>query len=177
MSIWRYGVIAFVASTLAGVAVVSAANTTSPMGAATAGVDRIVVDKLNHRMTLERAGRTVRVYKVALGRGGLKPKSVEGDGRVPDGVYRIIERKVDSRYHLALRIGYPLPTQIVAARARGVDPGGDVMIHGLPNGFGWIGGLHRIIDWTAGCIAVTDAEMDEIWQLVPIGTTVEIRTA
>ena len=70
-------------------------------------------------------------------------------------------------------IWYPFDRE--RARKVGVDPGGDIMIHGITNGLGWLGSVHRIIDWTNGCIAVTDAEMDEIWLLVPDGTPVEIR--
>ena len=138
-------------------------------------VDRIVIDKAEHRMTLLKGSRVIGVYQVALGRGGQAPKVTQGDGRVPEGVYRITERKADSQYYRALRIGYPTRAQAEAARARGIDPGSDIMIHGLPNGLGWIGSWHRLRDWTAGCIAVTNTEMDAVWALVPVGTVVEIR--
>jgi murein L,D-transpeptidase YafK len=138
-------------------------------------VDRIVIDKAEHRLTLLQGRQVVAVYTVALGRGGLAPKVAQGDGRVPEGVYRITERKADSQYYRALRIGYPTKAQAEAALARGIDPGSDIMIHGLPNGMGWIGQWHRLRDWTAGCIAVTNAEMDAVWSLVPVGTVVEIR--
>lgn len=138
-------------------------------------VDRLVVDKAEHRLTLLRGGKVVGVYQVALGRGGLAPKAVEGDGRVPEGVYRITERKADSQFYKALRVGYPTTAEADAARNRGVDPGSDIMIHGLPNGMGWIGSWHRLRDWTAGCVALTDAEMDQLWKRVPVGTIVEIR--
>jgi murein L,D-transpeptidase YafK len=142
---------------------------------APAVIDRIVVDKAEHRMTLTRGGKVVRIYQVALGKGGLAPKVAEGDNQVPEGIYRVTGRKADSQFHKALRIGYPTPRQASAARARGVDPGSNIMIHGLPNGLGWIGSWHRLRDWTAGCVAVTDAEIDQIWKLVPVGTIVEIR--
>jgi murein L,D-transpeptidase YafK len=150
------------------------ANAGAP-SAAPAVIDHIVVDKAEHRMTLMRGSKVVRIYQVALGKGGLAPKAAEGDNRVPEGIYRVTERKADSQFHRALRVGYPTPQQASAARARGIDPGSNIMIHGLPNGFGWIGSWHRLRDWTAGCVAVTDAEIDQIWKLVPVGTIVEIR--
>lgn len=138
-------------------------------------VDRIYVSKSQHWMAVYRDGRIVREFRVALGRGGLKPKERAGDGRVPEGLYRISAHNPDSAYHLSLRIDYPTPEQSAAAAARGVQAGGDIMIHGLPNGRGWIGSRHRDADWTAGCIAVTDPEMDWLFQAVPDGTPVEIR--
>jgi murein L,D-transpeptidase YafK len=97
-----------------------------------------------------------------------------GATKVPEGDYRITGRNPRSAFHLSLRIGYPTPPQAQAARSRGVAPGGDIMIHGLGNGFGWIGGANRRLDWTRGCVAVTNAEIEEIWRLVPDGTLVEI---
>ena len=137
--------------------------------------DRIIVEKSAHRMTLLKDGRVVRTYRIALGRGGLGPKTRSGDNRVPEGIYRISGRNSDSAYHLSLRISYPTPSQAQAARARGIDPGGDIMIHGLRNGLGWIGTQHRQVDWTQGCIAVTNAEIEEIWRTVPDNIVIEIR--
>lgn len=138
-------------------------------------VDRIFVDKSEHWMAVYRGGQIVREFRVALGRGGLKPKSRAGDGRVPEGVYAISAHNPDSAYHLSLRISYPTPEQATAAAERGMNAGGDIMIHGLPNGRGWIGSRHRLADWTDGCIAVTDPEMDWLFRAVPDGTPVEIR--
>ena len=83
--------------------------------------------------------------------------------------------EMDSDYHMSLRISYPNETDKKRAKELGVSPGGDIMIHGIKNGFSWIGSFHAEIDWTKGCIAVTDEEMDEIERLVPNGTRVEIR--
>ncbi len=83
-------------------------------------------------------------------------------------------RNPASRYHRALRLSYPNADDVARARALGVTPGGDVMIHGLPNGQGWVGSAHRASDWTFGCVALTDAEIDEIWATVPVGTPVRI---
>ena len=91
-----------------------------------------------------------------------------------EGVYRIVGRNPHSAFHRALRVGYPTPEQVRQAQARGVDPGGDIMVHGIRNGLGWLGSLQRQVDWTKGCIAVTDGEIDEIWRLIPDGTPIEI---
>jgi murein L,D-transpeptidase YafK len=136
--------------------------------------NQILVEKAARRMTLLRDGRPIRVYRVALGRGGLSPKRQVGDGRVPEGRYYITGRNPESDYHLSLRIGYPTSVQAEEAARRGIDPGGDIMIHGLPNGRGW-DERHRRKDWTEGCIAVTDDEIEEIWQLVPDWAIIEIR--
>jgi len=143
--------------------------------AAPAKVDSILILKKDHLLELLADGKVVRTYHVALGSGGLAPKQQEGDGRTPEGNYIIDARKADSAYHRALHISYPNAEDKLRAAKMGVSPGGDIMIHGLPNGLGLIGSAHRLRDWTAGCVAVTDAEIDEIWTMVPVGTRVDIR--
>lgn len=135
---------------------------------------RIVVEKSRHEMTLFRDGEAPRTFAVSLGRGGMEPKQKEGDRRTPEGLYTIIAHNPDSRYYRSLRISYPSARDIEMARGRGVAPGGDIMIHGLPHGLGWLGPWQHLIDWTAGCIAVTNPEIDELWRLVPDGTPIEI---
>ena len=137
-------------------------------------VDLIRVDKSAHLMSVYRGGQLVREFRVALGRGGPQPKVQQGDGRVPEGTYRITAHNPNSAFHLSLRIGYPTAEQIAAAAKRGVDPGGDLMIHGLPNARGWIGAKHTSVDWTDGCVAVTNTEMDWLYKAVPDGTRIEI---
>ena len=137
--------------------------------------DAIVILKKDHLLQLFAKGRLIRTYKVALGQGGLEPKEREGDGRTPEGHYMIDSRNGASAYHKALHISYPNGEDRKRAARLGVSPGGAVMIHGLPNGKGWVGAAHRMYDWTLGCVAVTDEEIDEIWKLVPVGTPVEIR--
>ena len=137
--------------------------------------DSILILKKDHVMELLANGKVIRTYKVALGQGGLAPKQREGDGRVPEGRYTIDSRNAASAYHKALHISYPNADDRRRAAKLGVSPGGAVMIHGLPNGKGWLGASHRLYDWTLGCVAVTDDEIDKIWNMVPIGTTVEIR--
>jgi murein L,D-transpeptidase YafK len=137
--------------------------------------DSVLILKKDHVMDLLAAGRVIRTYKVALGQGGLAPKERQGDGRTPEGHYVIDARNAASEYHLSLHVSYPNAEDRKRAAKLGVAPGGDIMIHGLPNGKGWIGGGHRMYDWTLGCVAVTNEEIEEIWKLVPVGTPVEIR--
>jgi murein L,D-transpeptidase YafK len=137
--------------------------------------DSILILKKDHVMELLVDGKVIRTYKVALGRGGLAAKEREGDGRTPEGHYVIDSKVAASHYHKALHISYPNSEDTQRAEKMGVSPGGAVMIHGLPNGMGWLGASHRLDDWTLGCVAVTNAEIDEIWTLVPVGTPVEIR--
>jgi murein L,D-transpeptidase YafK len=137
--------------------------------------DSILILKKDHVMELLSVGKVLHTYKVALGQGGLAPKQREGDARTPEGHYVIDAKYEHSAYHKALHISYPGAEDRKHAARLGVSPGGAIMIHGLPNGKGWIGARHRIFDWTLGCIAVTDEEIDEIWNLVPVGTPVNIR--
>ncbi len=120
-------------------------------------------------------GKVVASYPASLGRQPVGAKASEGDMRTPEGVYRISQHKVDSTCYRALRISYPSPEQQAAAKAAGRAPGGNIMIHGLKNGWGWLGRCHRWWDWTAGCVAVTNAEMDLLWDAVADGTPVELR--
>ncbi len=147
-----------------------------PVASDLSRAERIVVIKGARRMQLWAQGRVIREYPVSLGFNPTGHKQRQGDGRTPEGVYTIEYRKPDSAFHRALRISYPGPADIARARALGVSPGGDIMIHGLPNGKGWIGTAHRGTDWTEGCIAVTNEEIEEIWRLVPVGTPIEIRS-
>lgn len=144
-----------------------------PIG--TEKADSILILKKDHVLELLAGGKVIRTYKVALGRGGLAAKQREGDARTPEGHYVIDARNADSHYHRALHVSYPNAEDRSRAAKLGVAPGGAIMIHGLPNGFGSLGASHRLYDWTLGCIAVTDDEIDEIWNLVPVGTPVEIR--
>ncbi len=140
-----------------------------------ARADRIVVHKGERVLVLMAGDVTLKWYRISLGREPVGAKQREGDGRTPEGRYRIDYRNPASGYHLALHISYPDAKDRARARKAGVSPGGDIMIHGMRNGYGWIGQLHRLVDWTNGCIAVTDTEMDEIWRAVANGTEIEIR--
>src|SRR5436190_19752384 len=106
-----------------------------------------------------------------MGRSPVGPNQEEGDMKTPEGIYKIDDRKADSDYHLALHISYPSEVDVARASTRGVSAGSDIEIHGLRNG---VAAAHHLKDWTAGCIAVTDEEIDELWRVTPLGTIVEI---
>lgn len=137
--------------------------------------DRVLVEKSARRLTLLRNGSALKSYRVALGRAPAGAKEYEGDQRTPEGIYSIDFHKPDSDYHLALHISYPEQRDIDRAGVQGLSAGSDIMIHGLPNGRGWIGRFHRRRDWTAGCVAVADFEIEEIYRTVADGTPIEIR--
>jgi murein L,D-transpeptidase YafK len=138
-------------------------------------VDKVLVFKHDHELRLLNHGKVIKSYKVALGGDPVGPKMEQGDHKTPEGTYTLDRRNANSKFHRALHISYPNAKDREQARKRGVAPGGDIMLHGLPNGYGAIGAAHRLKDWTDGCIAVTNAEIEEIWTLVPDGTPIEIR--
>ena len=146
-----------------------------PPAQAQVPADRIVVEKSARLLTLLRGATVLKRYDVSLGGDPIGHKQREGDGRTPEGTYAVDFKHAHSRFHLALRLSYPNAADRERARRLGILPGGDIMIHGLPNGLGWLGTLHRIRDWTNGCIAVTNAEIEEIWSLTIVGTPVEIK--
>ena len=137
--------------------------------------DRIVVVKSQRTMTLMSRGQVLRTYKVALGRTPVGAKQRQGDGKTPEGEYVVDAKNAHSQFHRALHVSYPSAADRELAHKLGANPGGDIMIHGLPPKYAWVGAAHRTTDWTEGCVAVTDAEIDEIWNLVPVGTVVEIK--
>ncbi|MFM9977826.1 MAG: murein L,D-transpeptidase family protein [Sphingomonadaceae bacterium] len=137
-------------------------------------IDRIVVDKSERTLWAYSGDRRVRTFQVALGRDPVGPKLRQGDGRTPEGTYAITAHNPASAFHLSLRIGYPTPAQRAAARAGGYRAGGNIMIHGLPNGQGGVGSAHRETDWTEGCIALTNDEIAWLYAHTPVGAVVEI---
>lgn len=137
--------------------------------------DYIVIEKEKRVMMLLQNGGPIRTYQIALGKNPVGPKIKEGDKRTPEGRYFIDFKKRQSQFHLALHISYPSQKDKLRAKKLGVPPGGDILIHGLKKGSEWIGSRHTKWNWTAGCIAVTNSEIEEIWNLVPNGTAVEIR--
>ncbi len=138
-------------------------------------IDGIVVEKSSRRLHLMSAGKVVRTYRIALGRNPVGRKSREGDNRTPEGTYVVDGRNANSSYHRSLHISYPSPVDFQQARRSDDSLGGNIMIHGIRNGLGWLGPFHRLFDWTRGCIAVTNKEIEEIWVLVPNGTTIVLQ--
>ena len=117
----------------------------------------------------------IKTYNVALGGDPVGPKRRQGDHKTPEGNYVLDSRNPRSQFYKSIHISYPNADDRAAARLKGVSPGGDVFVQGLPKGYGWVGASHRLKDWTDGCVAVTNQEIDEIWQAVPDGTPIEIR--
>jgi L,D-peptidoglycan transpeptidase YkuD (ErfK/YbiS/YcfS/YnhG family) len=137
--------------------------------------DKVLIEKKERRLTLLSKGEVIKTYRIALGGNPVGPKERQGDNKTPEGTYIIDSRNGNSGYHLSLHISYPNQNDKRRAKELGVSPGGNIMIHGIKNGFSWIGASHAKIDWTEGCVAVTNDEMEEIYKLVPNGTIVEIR--
>ncbi len=137
--------------------------------------DKVLVIKHKRQMHLMWRGKIVRTYRIALGFAPKGHKRQEGDGRTPEGHYVIDWRNPKSRFNLSLHINYPKRADQAQARRRGVSPGGEIFIHGLPKSWSMVGKAHALKDWTLGCIAVTNAEIREIWRAVPNGTPIEIR--
>jgi murein L,D-transpeptidase YafK len=137
--------------------------------------DRVVVLKKERTLQLLKQGNVIKTYKVALGGDPFGPKARQGDHKTPEGIYILDSRNAHSQFYKSIHISYPSARDRAAARQKGVSPGGDVFVHGLPNGYGLVGASHRLKDWTDGCIAVTNQEMDEIWGAVVDGTPIEIR--
>lgn len=137
-------------------------------------IDLVRVDKSERRMELLAGGKIARSYSVALGANPVGHKRQEGDERTPEGRYVLDWRNPDSAFTKSIHISYPDADDKAAAKRAGVDPGGMIMIHGQSKGFGWWSWLMQMFDWTNGCIAVTDEDMAEIWQMVENGTPIEI---
>jgi len=137
--------------------------------------DRVLVLKKERTLQLLSHGKIIKSYKIALGGKPVGPKSREGDHRTPEGLYVLDSRNPHSQFYKSIHISYPNQHERAAVRDHGISPGGNVFVHGLPNGYAFLGASHRLKDWTDGCIAVTNAEMDEIWKAVPNGTPIEIR--
>lgn len=139
-----------------------------------AKVDLIFVSKKHRKMALYEHYKLVAAYDVALGSNPVGHKQFEGDGKTPEGTYRIVSKRIHPKFHKSLKISYPNRRDEKFARSQGLSPGGEILIHGLKESFKWAGPLHDWMDWTQGCVAVTNSEMDEIYDLVQVGTTVII---
>jgi L,D-transpeptidase catalytic domain len=137
--------------------------------------DSVVVVKSERSLKLMSQGKVLKTYKVALGRDPVGPKSRQGDHKTPEGAYVLDHRNAHSHFYRSIHISYPNARDAAQAKKLGISPGGDVYVHGLPNGYGWAGSSHRLKDWTDGCIAVTNQEMDEIWRAVRDGTPIAIK--
>ncbi|GAB0152002.1 murein L,D-transpeptidase family protein [Marinobacterium sp. BA1] len=142
---------------------------------ANADVDLVRVDKSERKMYLLSGGEIVKEYHVALGANPKGPKEQEGDERTPEGEYTLDYKKEDSSFYRAMHINYPNQQDIAHAEELGVSPGGFIMVHGQRNWLGWISPISQRFNWTNGCIALTNDEIDEFMELVNVGTKIEIK--
>ncbi|MCX6148656.1 MAG: L,D-transpeptidase family protein [Candidatus Kapabacteria bacterium] len=138
-------------------------------------VDYLLVLKSERRLIAYSSNQIIKTYKIALGKSPIGDKEFEGDSKTPEGFYTINAKSDTSKFYKNLGISYPDSSDIEKSKQYGKPTGGDIKIHGLRNGIGFIGKLHRLVDWTAGCIAVTNDEIEELYQAVEIGTKIEIR--
>ena len=137
--------------------------------------DKVLVDKSDEKLYLLKGGDVIAEYSVAFGANPEGHKEQEGDERTPEGHYVLDYRNAESAFYKAIHISYPNDADRQAAAARGVDPGGAIMIHGQRNRLGWLSFITQRFNWTDGGIAVTNRAMDEIWDSVPVKTPIEIR--
>ena len=137
-------------------------------------IDRLVVIKSKRTMAVYSGGQIIKTYKISLGRNPIGDKDFEGDKRTPEGQYKINDKNPNSGFHKNLGISYPNQKDIEEANEKKLKPGGEIKIHGIRNGLGFIGKFQRMFDWTAGCIALTDQEVEELYNSVEIGTPITI---
>ena len=137
-------------------------------------IDKVIAFKERRKMMLVKNGDTLKTYQISLGKNPAGPKEKEGDKKTPEGKYILDWRNPNSKYHLSIHISYPNNDDKRKAALNGVNPGGEIMIHGCPNGLGWNWKYYKVNDWTDGCIAVNNEEIEEIWNVVKNGTEIEI---
>lgn len=137
--------------------------------------DYVLVKKSELKMYILSKGETVKEYSISLGANPKGHKEQEGDKRTPEGKYFLDYKKSDSAFYKAIHISYPNKEDKLRAKEKGVSPGGLIMIHGQKNGMGDLWWISKNFNWTNGCIAVSNSEMDEIWKLVNVGTPIEIQ--
>ncbi|PCJ19212.1 MAG: hypothetical protein COB04_06100 [Gammaproteobacteria bacterium] len=137
-------------------------------------VDKVVVEKSKATLYLLDGDKIIREYSVALGGNPVGHKEQEGDERTPEGEYILDYKKSDSAFYRSIHISYPNADDQNRAKGLAVSPGGLIMIHGQKNGFAWLSPVMQWFNWTDGCIALSNSEMEELWSLVEVGTVIEI---
>lgn len=166
--------LAAIAFMLAAAMPLAAAEVRTLAMAETSAISEVVVRKEERRLYLLSHGEVVRSYRISLGKSPVGHKLYEGDSRTPEGRYTLNSRNPNSDFYKSIHVSYPSDKDRELASAWGLKPGGNIMIHGLPNDVGDLAFAYVGLDWTDGCIAVSNEEMDEIWQLVDMGTPIRI---
>jgi murein L,D-transpeptidase YafK len=147
----------------------------APYGAPAQKADKVLVIKSEKRLYLMKEGKQIASYRATFGGNPVGHKERQGDQRTPEGHYVLDYKNRNSKFYKSIHISYPNAQDRREARRRGVDPGGDIMIHGQANGWGWAGPVMQYFSWTDGCVALSDRDMDEVWEAVNAGTPIEIR--
>lgn len=137
-------------------------------------VDLVKVDKSDKKMYLLDGSKTIKEYNIALGANPTGHKSQAGDEKTPEGRYELDYINDDSNFYRSMHVSYPNDQDKLNAKKMKVHPGGQIMVHGQKNGLGWISMLTQLFNWTDGCIALKNSEMDEFIALVPVGTPIQI---
>jgi murein L,D-transpeptidase YafK len=137
--------------------------------------DLVVVEKSKNRLSLYKSGKLLASYHAVFGSNPVGPKEKDGDNKTPEGRYILDKKKADSAFHKAFHISYPNSQDLERARQLGVAPGGDIMVHGQKNGYGWAYFITEHVNWTKGCIALSNKDIDAMWKIVDVGTAIEIR--
>ena len=173
---WLFIVIGFSLSIITSTSVVAAESTSENKQAMPKSmmIDKVFVDKSARTLQLLSDDKVIKSYHIALGGNPIGHKQQQGDQRTPVGNYILDYKNEKSGYYRSIHVSYPNAADKARAKSRGVSAGGDIMIHGQKNGFGAFGILNQQRDWTEGCMAVTNDEMDEIMAAVKIGTAIEI---
>ncbi len=140
-----------------------------------AKAQKVLVVKSKRKLYLIRYGKVYRQYSISLGGNPIGAKERLNDQKTPEGHYILDFKNLNSHFYRSIHISYPTAKQKRRARREGFNAGGDIMIHGEPNGWEWLSFIWRHFDWTSGCIAVSNSDMREIWKAVDIGTPIEIK--
>jgi murein L,D-transpeptidase YafK len=141
---------------------------------ASLSIDLVRIIKSERKLQLLSNGKPIYEFKVSLGGHPSGHKIQEGDEKTPEGVYKLDHKKTNSSFYKAFHISYPNARDIAVAKSRGVNPGSDLMIHGQKNGLGWLSPISQHFNWTNGCVALTNSDIDVMWEQVEEGTSVEI---
>lgn len=153
----------------------SVADEPAPSSSLTEKADLVVVEKNSKTLSLFKKERKIASFSVTFGANPVGHKQQEGDERTPEGRYKLDYKKTETKYHKAIHISYPNAQDIADAKKRGVSPGGSIMIHGQKQGWGWAAFLTQRFNWTNGCIALSDDDLDFVWNVVDVGTPIEIK--
>ncbi len=147
----------------------------APLAQAGEKADLVVVEKSKRQLSLYKSGKLLATYHVTFGGDPVGPKQREGDGKTPEGQYVLDYKNDGSGYYKAFHISYPNAQDVERAKKAGVAPGGAIMIHGQKNGWGWASFLTQRFNWTKGCIAMSNGDLDQLWAMVDAGTPIDIR--